>query len=87
MIQPKKVKTLKQKTKHKRQRTFTSSELSLLPEDINNRSLVELFRNEVIKKQGLHPPKKIKSQKQLLSVTKKKGKSKSKSKFDKCESY
>ncbi len=85
MISTKKQKNNKPKQKTKKQRTFTSSELSLLPDDHHNRSLAQLFRNEGIKKQlPLQQNKKNRSQKQLMSTTKKRGKSKSRGKLDKC---
>lgn len=71
------------KSKSKKQRTFTSSEFSL-PEDRNHLSLNELFRNDLLKRKA--QPKPTKSQKQL-AATKKRTKSKSKFKLDKCETY
>lgn len=81
MLLTKKVKTRKNnKSKSKRQRTFTSSEFSL-PEDRNQLSLSELFRNDLLKRKAM--PKPNKSQKQL-GTTKKRTKSKSKLRLDKC---
>jgi len=87
MLLGKKLKTKKNKSKPKRQRTFTSSEFSL-PEDRNHLSLSELFRNDALKKKTppLTAPKKNRSQKQL-QTTKKRTKSKSKLRLDKCETY
>jgi hypothetical protein len=68
------------KSKTKRQRTFTSSEFSL-PEDRHQLSLNELFRNDLLKRKT--QPKPNKSQKQL-GATKKRAKSKSKLRLDKC---
>lgn len=47
-------------------------------------SLSELFKNDLLKRKG--QPKNMKSQKQL-GLTKKRTKSKSKLKLDKCETY
>ena len=81
MLLVKKTKPRKQnKSKGKRQRTFTSSEFSL-PEDRHHQSLSELFRNDLLKRKT--QPKPNKSQKQL-GTTKKRTKSKSKLKLDKC---
>lgn len=81
MLLTKKVKTRKNnKSKSKRQRTFTSSEFSL-PEDRNQLSLSELFRNDLLKRKAM--PKPNKSQKQP-GTTKKRTKSKSKLRLDKC---
>ena len=83
MLLAKKVKPRKtNKSKTKRQRTFTSSEFSL-PED-RQLSLSELFRNDLLKRKAM--PKPNKSQKQL-GATKKRTKSKPKLRLDKCETY
>lgn len=91
MLVAKKLKLKRNKSKPKRQRTFTSSELSL-PCDRTQHSLSELFRNDAFKRRPLAPsvptavPKKQPSQKQL-NLTKKRTKSKSKAKLDRCETY
>ena len=71
------------KSKGKKQRTFTSSEISF-PEDRQNMSLSELFRNDMLKRKT--QPKPTKSQKQLIN-TKKRTKSRGKLKLDKCQTY
>jgi hypothetical protein len=85
MLVAKKLKLKRNKSKPKRQRTFTSSELSL-PCDRTQHSLSELFRNDAFKRRPPQPqpppaavtaPKKQPSQKQL-NCTKKRGKSRSK---------
>lgn len=68
------------KSKHKKQRTFTSSEFSIL-EDRQHMSLNELFRNDFLKRKT--QPKSTKSQKQLTN-TKKRTKSRGKLKMDRC---
>jgi hypothetical protein len=90
MLVAKRLKLKGNKSKPKRQRTFTSSELSL-PCDRTQQSLSELFRNDAFKRRPPPPaptavPKKQASQKQL-NVTKKRGKSKSKARLDRCETY
>lgn len=81
MLMLKKTKPRKaNKSKNKKQRTFTSSEFSL-PEDRQNISTGELFRNDLLKRKT--QPKLNKSQKQL-QATKKRTKSKSKLRLDKC---
>lgn len=88
MILAKKIKVKKNKSKSKKLRTFTSSEFSM-PEENRNISMSELFRNDALKRR--QPPsvlttaavKKNKSQKQL-QTTKKRTKSKSKLRLDKC---
>ena len=85
MLLTKKTKPRKTKSRGKKQRTFTSSEFSL-PED-RQRSLSELFRNDLLRKKQPQPPiKKNRSQKQL-QTTKKRTKSKSKLRLDRCETY
>lgn len=80
MLLSKKVKPRKtNKSKNKRQRTFTSSEFSLQEDRIS--SLSELFKNDLLKRKAI--PKPTKSQKQL-GATKKRTKSKSKLRLDKC---
>jgi hypothetical protein len=79
MLLLKKAKPKTNKSKAKKQRTFTSSECSL-PAD-RNQSLSELFRNDLLKRKM--QPKSNKSQKQLL-MTKKRTKSKTKLRLDKC---
>lgn len=79
MLLNKKTKLKKNKSKPKKQRTFTSSEFSL-PED-KQLSLSELFRNDYLKRKT--QPKNNKSQKQL-GATKKRNKSRSKCRLDKC---
>jgi 6-phosphogluconolactonase/glucosamine-6-phosphate isomerase/deaminase len=80
MLLQKKTKSKKNnKSKSKKQRTFTSSEYSL-PDD-RNQSLNELFRNDLLKRKT--QTKNNKSQKQLCT-TKKRTKSKSKLRLDKC---
>lgn len=88
MLLGKKLNRRKNKSKSKKHRTFTSSEFSL-PDERNHLSLSELFRNDALKRKVAPPPpppKKIKSQKQL-QTTKKRTKSRSKLRLDKCETY
>lgn len=91
MLVSKKLKVKKPKSKPKRQRTFTSSEFSL-PDDNRHISMSELFRNDALKRRqpppvlAAAPVKKNRSQKQLLT-TKKRTKSRSKARLDKCETY
>jgi hypothetical protein len=91
MLVAKKLKLKKSKSKPKRQRTFTSSELSL-PCDRTHHSLSELFRNDAFKRRPpppvptAAPVKKQRSQKQL-QCTKKRQKSRSRARLDRCETY
>jgi len=84
MLLGKKLNRKKNKSKSKKQRTFTSSEFSL-PDERNLLSTSELFRNDALKRKIVQPsvPKKNKSVKQL-QTTKKRTKSKSKLRLDKC---
>lgn len=86
---PKRPKPKKDKSKPKRMKTYTSSEFSLL-EDRNHHSMTELSRQEALRKKQPQPPplpKKAKSQKLMQTTLKKRTKSKSKIKLDKCETY
>jgi hypothetical protein len=91
MLVAKKIKLKKTKSKPKKQRTFTSSEFSM-PDDGRHLSMSELFRNDALKRRqppavlAAAPVKKNRSQKQL-QTTKKRTKSRSKLRLDKCETY
>lgn len=95
MLAGRKLKLKKNKSKPKRQRTFTSSELSLIDRP-QQHSLSELFRNEAFKRKTPNNPNshsnpiplpaKQRSQKQL-NCTKKRAKSRSRTRLDRCETY
>lgn len=93
MLVGKKQKPKKNKSKSKKQRTFTSSEFSL-PDDQRPLSTTDLFRNDALKRRNnptqpalpISAVRKNKSQKQL-QTTKKRGKSRSRTRLDKCETY
>ena len=90
MLVAKKLKLKGTKSKPKRQRTFTTSEHSI-PCDRTQQSLCELFRNDAFKRRVPPPaptavPKKQASQKQL-NCTKKRQKSRSKTRLERCETY
>jgi hypothetical protein len=99
MLLGKKPKPKRNKSKGKRQRTFNSSEFSLPEDHARPISSSELLRNDPICKrrnpqgqwQGpavpAAPVKKNRSVKQLQTTTKKRGKSRSRGRLEKCETY
>ncbi len=99
MLLGKKAKPKRNKSKSKRQRTFNSSEFSLPDDHARPISSSELLRTDPVCKrknpQGQSvgpavpaaPVKKNRSAKQLQATTKKRGKSRSRGRLEKCETY
>jgi hypothetical protein len=91
MLQGKKLKPKRTKSRNKKQKTFTSSEFSLPDDHPRLTSTSDPVRNDPLsRRRNLPAPqpsvKKNRSAKQLQATTKKRGKSRSRG-LDKCETY
>ena len=99
MLLGKKTKPKRNKSKNKRTRTFTSSEFSLPDDHARPTSACDILKNEPISKRRVpqtqsqgpallaNQVKKNRSVKQLQATTKKRGKSRSRGRLEKCETY